>query len=174
MHTFQIIYALVRKFSPKPKIDPKKAAENHCTELFGINLLSPTVSLEATIKHVTTRIFVWHFHTYFDITEEEAKNPERNNDGSSGSDSSTSFDFATTELAGNMDINMSPFQYAKRLRNRVNNTIRCLFDLAWIVMSPCICINQIRMHTADIHRPVCISLTDSTTARNRQSRLRHW
>ena len=129
MRTFQIIYALVRKFSPKPKIEPKKAAENHCTELFGINLLSPTVSLEATIKHVTTRIFVWHFHTYFDITEEEAENPERDNDGSSGS-GSTSFDFATTELTGNMDINMSPFQYAKRLRNRVNNTNRCLFDLA--------------------------------------------
>lgn len=40
---------------------------------FGRTIFSDDVSLSQLIANVSSRIFVWHFHTYFDITDAEIK-----------------------------------------------------------------------------------------------------
>ena len=46
-------------------------------QTFGKKLWSDDVTIQEFYKVLCSRIFVWHFHTYFDTTEEEQMYPEK-------------------------------------------------------------------------------------------------
>lgn len=50
--------------------------DEHCRKHFGFGLLDDSISFDELVSRVSSRIFVFHFHIYCDVTPEELENPD--------------------------------------------------------------------------------------------------